>query len=471
MLTCAGPGVREALAAHGLLAVDDGPADAVVVGFHREFDYDGARPRLGARCGPGARFVATNLDATYPVPGGLIPGAGSLVAAVATAAGSTPEVAGKPEAADRRPHPRAVRRPPGWWWATGRRPTARWPPPSGWPFALVLSGVTAAVAPPGGEAIPDPRPPFVGRRPRRARAGRWSCVRLTRPRSSADAAPGTPGRSGHGSTPTPTYPAPVTVRRRLDAELVRRGLLGSRRQAVEAIAAGRVRVAGSPAPAPARLVGAGEPIQLAGRAAAVRVARRREARRRARALRASTCAGRRALDAGASTGGFTDCLLQAGAAHVDAVDVGRGQLAWALRDDPRVTVRERTNVRAPRAGPTSAGRSTSPSPTSRSSRCVTVAPALARCTQPDGDFVLLVKPQFEAGRARIGKGGIVRDPDVHRAVLHEVRDGLRDAGLHVVDVMASPLRGADGNVEFLVRCDARGPALDDARLDDVVVAA
>ena len=84
-----------------------------------------------------------------------------------------------------------------------------------------------------------------------------------------------------------------------------------------------------------------------------------------------------------------------------------------------------------------------------------MAPALARCTKPDGDLVLLVKPQFEAGRARIGKGGVVRDPAVHRAVLHEVRDGLRAAGLHVVGVMASPLKGADGNVEFLVHCDAR----------------
>jgi 23S rRNA (cytidine1920-2'-O)/16S rRNA (cytidine1409-2'-O)-methyltransferase len=80
---------------------------------------------------------------------------------------------------------------------------------------------------------------------------------------------------------------------------------------------------------------------------------------------------------------------------------------------------------------------------------------------------LLVKPQFEAGRARIGKGGVVRDPAVHRAVLHEVRDGLRDAGIHMVDVMASPLKGADGNVEFLVRA-ARGPALDDDRFDDAV---
>ena len=96
---------------------------------------------------------------------------------------------------------------------------------------------------------------------------------------------------------------------------------------------------------------------------------------------------------------------------------------------------------------------------------LTVAPALVRCTRPDGDLVLLVKPQFEAGRARVGKGGVVRDPEVHRAVLREVRDGLRAAGLFVVDVMASPLRGADGNVEFLVRCDTRGPAVGDDRLD------
>jgi 23S rRNA (cytidine1920-2'-O)/16S rRNA (cytidine1409-2'-O)-methyltransferase len=257
------------------------------------------------------------------------------------------------------------------------------------------------------------------------------------------------------------------VRRRLDAELVRRGLLGSRRQAVEAIAAGRVRVAGSPTQAPARLVGAGEPIQLTGEAPRF-VSRGGEKLAAALARFAIDVRGRRALDAGASTGGFTDCLLQAGAAHVHAVDVGRGQLAWSLRDDPRVTVRERTNVRALEPGDLGGPVDLTVADLSFIS-VVTVAPALTRCTRPDGDLVLLVKPQFEAGRARVGKGGIVRDPEVHRAVLHEVRDGLRDAGLHVVDVMASPLRGADGNVEFLVRCDARGPALDDATLDLAVM--
>jgi 23S rRNA (cytidine1920-2'-O)/16S rRNA (cytidine1409-2'-O)-methyltransferase len=245
-------------------------------------------------------------------------------------------------------------------------------------------------------------------------------------------------------------------------------LLVSRSQAVEAIVAGRVLVGGSAAQAPARLVAPDEAIRVSG-------PRPRFVSRGGEKLAAALdrfsvrVRGRRALDAGASTGGFTDCLLQHGVAHVDAVDVGRGQLAWTLRDDPRVTVRERTNVR--HLAPDDLGGPVDLTVADLSFiSLVTVAAALARCTRPDGDLVLLVKPQFEAGRTRIGKGGVVRDPAVHRAVLHEVRDGLRDAGLHVVDVMESPLRGADGNVEFLVHCDAHGPVLDDDRLDDAVPA-
>ena len=137
----------------------------------------------------------------------------------------------------------------------------------------------------------------------------------------------------------------MTVRRRLDAELVRRGLLGSRRQAVEAIAAGRVLVGGSPAVGPTRMVGPDESISVTGEGHRY-VSRGGEKLAGALEEFAVPVAGRRALDAGASTGGFTDCLLQAGAAHVVAVDVGRGQLAWSLREDARVTVMERTNVRA-----------------------------------------------------------------------------------------------------------------------------
>jgi HAD superfamily hydrolase (TIGR01450 family) len=159
VLMCAGPGVREALTAVGLDPVDDGKVEAVVVGFHRDFDFD-QLDRASRAVREGARFVATNLDATYPVPGGLIPGAGSLVAAVATAAGATPEVAGKPEAAtvglihERFGETGVV---------VGDRPSTDGALATAldWPFALVLSGVTAAVAPPGGEAIPQPPPPFV----------------------------------------------------------------------------------------------------------------------------------------------------------------------------------------------------------------------------------------------------------------------------------------------------------------------
>jgi 23S rRNA (cytidine1920-2'-O)/16S rRNA (cytidine1409-2'-O)-methyltransferase len=177
--------------------------------------------------------------------------------------------------------------------------------------------------------------------------------------------------------------------------------------------------------------------------------------------------GARALDLGASTGGFTDCLLQAGAASVVAVDVGRGQLAWSLRTDARVTVLERTNARNLEAEQIGGAVDLVVADLSFIS-LRTVAPALVRCTSAHADAVLLVKPQFEAGRARVGKGGIVRDPDVHRAVLHEVTDGLAAAGVIVTDIMVSPLRGADGNVEFLARARRAGPVVDAATLDACV---
>ena len=167
--------------------------------------------------------------------------------------------------------------------------------------------------------------------------------------------------------------------------------------------------------------------------------------------------GRRALDAGASTGGFTDCLLQAGAAHVVAVDVGRGQLAWSLRTDPRVTVLERTNVR--HLTPEDIGGRVDLCTADLSFISLSVcAPALARCTTDDADLVLLVKPQFEAGRAQVGKGGVLRDAAVHRSVLRRVRDGLAAAGIDAVAAIPSPLRGADGNVELLIHAVAPGGA-------------
>lgn len=236
---------------------------------------------------------------------------------------------------------------------------------------------------------------------------------------------------------------------------MRRGLVPSRARAVEAIDAGLVLVGGAPASTPARQVDAGESISVQ-RPANQYVSRGGQKLAAGLDAFAIDVAGRSAIDVGSSTGGFTDCLLQRGATHVVAIDVGTNQLAWSLRQDPRVTVMERTNVRdldrSALAGP--------------ADLCVadlsfislrTVAPHLLDLTTDAADYVLLVKPQYEAGRARLGKGGIVRDPVVHAEVLHEVTDGLAAIGLGIDAVIRSPLTGAEGNVEFVAHA-RRGPA-------------
>jgi len=258
------------------------------------------------------------------------------------------------------------------------------------------------------------------------------------------------------------------VRRRLDVELVRRGLVPSRTRAVEAIDAGRVLVGGAPASTPARQVDGGEAIALLAEHGPTYVSRGGVKLAAGLDAFAVDVRDRVALDAGASTGGFTDCLLQRGAAHVFAVDVGRAQLAWSLRDDTRVTVMERTNIRDLERG------ALVPVP----DICVadlsfvslrTVAPNLLALVDDDADFVLLVKPQYEAGRARVGRRGIVRDPQVHAAVLREVVAGLDSAGLGVRAVVPSPLRGADGNVEFLAHARRGVVTVTAAEIDDAVV--
>jgi len=164
-------------------------------------------------------------------------------------------------------------------------------------------------------------------------------------------------------------------------------------------------------------------------------------------------AGRDALDAGASTGGFTDCLLRRGAAHVTAVDVGYGQLAWRLRKDPRVTVLERTNVRD--LGPGQLPHVPGVVASDLSFISLRLAlPALAGVAGPGADFVLLVKPQFEAGRQDVGKGGVVGDPAVWDRVLHEIAAACDRLELPPRGVMASPLLGPAGNVEFLLHARA-----------------
>jgi 23S rRNA (cytidine1920-2'-O)/16S rRNA (cytidine1409-2'-O)-methyltransferase len=232
------------------------------------------------------------------------------------------------------------------------------------------------------------------------------------------------------------------VRRRLDVELVRRGLVPSRTRAAEAIAL--LAEAG-----PAYVSRGGHKLARGLDAFAVDVR------------------GRRALDAGASTGGFTDCLLQRGAAHVYAIDVGRSQLAWQLRQDARVTVMERTNVRGLAPAALDPPPDLCVADLSFVSLC-TVAPNLLELTAPGAEFVLLVKPQYEAGRARVGRRGIVRDSEVHAAVLREVVAGLDTAGLGVQAVVPSPLRGADGNIEFLAHARRDRVRVTPAALDDAV---
>ncbi len=259
-------------------------------------------------------------------------------------------------------------------------------------------------------------------------------------------------------------------RRRLDAELVSRGLIATREQARVAISDGRVLVAGSVAVKPDRQVARGEPIVVVGHGP-------RFVGRGALKLDAALgrfgreVAGLRAIDVGASTGGFTDCLLQRGATEVVAIDVGYGQLHEKLRLDPRVRSLERTNVRDLAAEAVGGPAAIVVVDVSFIS-LLTVAPALMRLLAPDGDLVALVKPQFEAGRVEASRAkGVLRDPELWHRILGEVRDGLVGLDAVVMDVMASPITGAAGNVEFLLWARRGDAGCDDGALDDAVAAA
>ena len=226
---------------------------------------------------------------------------------------------------------------------------------------------------------------------------------------------------------------------------MRRGLAASRERAQADILAGRVRVAGAVAEKAARLVDAAEPVAVVGPPPRF-VSRGGDKLDAALERFDVAVSGRTALDAGASTGGFTDCLLQWGAARVFSVDVGRGQLDARLRADPRVVVQEGTNVRSIALdGPVEIVVADLAFVSLR-----TVAETLVKLTTPDGDIVALVKPQFEAGRAEVSKGkGVIRDPAVWRRALEDVKDAFDGAGAAMMALMVSPLKGAEGNVEFL----------------------
>jgi 23S rRNA (cytidine1920-2'-O)/16S rRNA (cytidine1409-2'-O)-methyltransferase len=260
----------------------------------------------------------------------------------------------------------------------------------------------------------------------------------------------------------------TATRVRLDAELVRRGLARSREQAGELVAAGRVTVAGLRAAKPATQVSRDAPISIADTGEPGYVSR--GGRKLAGALAVFsagglTVAGRACLDAGASTGGFTDVLLRAGAAHVVAADVGYGQLAWSLRTDPRVTVLDRVNVRTleqvtPVPGLVVADLSFI--------SLTLVLPALVASAAPDADFVLLVKPQFEVGKGRVGAGGVVRDSADRADAVRPVAHAAGQLGLGVLGITASPLPGPAGNVEYFLWLRQGAPPLDDSQLERAI---
>ncbi|MCL9796912.1 TlyA family RNA methyltransferase [Frankia sp. AgKG'84/4] len=303
----------------------------------------------------------------------------------------------------------------------------------------------------------------------------------------------------------------MSRRVRLDSELVRRGLARSREQAVAAINAGHVVVGGIAATKAATIVDGSTSIAVAagddpgwasrgahkllGAFAAFGVPPLDTAGApsvtssvdsavpqgipvspvspvspgTSGAGRSLVVAGRRCLDVGASTGGFTDVLLRHGAASVVAVDVGYGQLLWRLQSDPRVRVLDRVNARA-----------LTPAEVGEPVELVVgdlsfiplelVLPALRACAAPDADFVLLVKPQFEVGRERLGAGGVVRDPALHAAAVRAVAVAAAQLGLGVAGVTASPLPGPAGNVEYLLWLLAGAPPLGEDDLAGAIAA-
>jgi 23S rRNA (cytidine1920-2'-O)/16S rRNA (cytidine1409-2'-O)-methyltransferase len=247
----------------------------------------------------------------------------------------------------------------------------------------------------------------------------------------------------------------VGARRRLDAELVRRGLAVSRFDASAAIDDGRVLVNGAVAEKAARLVARADAVTVLGPPPRF-VGRGGEKLDAALASFGVEVAGRRWLDVGASTGGFTDCLLARGATHVVALDVGHGQLHPKLRHDDRVTVLERTNVRD--ADPDTIGGLVEGIVVDVSFISLRlIIPVLVGLCQPGSPMIMLVKPQFEAGREEASRGrGVITDPQIHERVRHEIHQALVDAGCDVRGWIDSPILGGHGNRELLVHA-VRGP--------------
>jgi 23S rRNA (cytidine1920-2'-O)/16S rRNA (cytidine1409-2'-O)-methyltransferase len=247
------------------------------------------------------------------------------------------------------------------------------------------------------------------------------------------------------------------MKTRLDAELVRRELARSREHAADLIESRSVLVAGIPATKPATQVDAETSITLQGKRDDFVS---RGGHKLAGALDAFTgviVEGKKCLDAGASTGGFTDVLLRRGASLVVAVDVGYGQLAWELRQDIRHLTGEQVGEDIDLVVADLSFISLS-----------LVLPALAAVSKPEADFVLMVKPQFEVGREKLGAGGVVRDPALRRSAVLDVAESAYDVGLGTMGIAASPLPGPAGNVEYFLWLRRGAPAIDEKALDQAI---
>lgn len=257
------------------------------------------------------------------------------------------------------------------------------------------------------------------------------------------------------------------TRRRVDALLAERGVFPSREQARAAVLAGEVRVGGAVVTKAGELVDEDAEMTVAARRRFVS----RGGEKLAGALAAFELdvAGVRAVDVGASTGGFTDCLLQAGAMSVAAIDVGYGQLAWALRTDPRVTVFERTNIRD--VEPVAVGAPFDLAVIDVSFISLAkVLPYVVALLGEEAQIVALVKPQFEAGKGRVGKRGVVKDARTHVDVLETDVAAAHAAGLVVRGLTFSPIKGPEGNIEFWMWAARQGSEAE-VSPEDVVAAA
>ncbi|AZI57584.1 TlyA family RNA methyltransferase [Nakamurella antarctica] len=260
-------------------------------------------------------------------------------------------------------------------------------------------------------------------------------------------------------------------RARLDAELVRRGLARSREHAADLVHEGRVSVSGQKATKPATAVAPGDALLVTDDQTDENWASR-GAHKLIGALDKFTTvqvAGARCLDAGASTGGFTDVLLRRGATQVVCADVGYGQLVWKLQTDDRVVIHDRTNVRT--LTPEIIGGTVDLVVADLSFISLTlVLPALTGCVTDEGDLVLMVKPQFEVGKDRLGAGGVVRDPALRAGAVVHVVTSAASIGLGLAGVVASPLPGPSGNVEFFIHLRKDTPIEPQAVLEMVETA-